>query len=87
MIGNDQGLLSAPVAVNRMPLAPAERADIVVDFARMAGTHVKLVSDSFDLMQFRVASGRRQQTRAQLPGISAAATAARCQRRPSRRDG
>jgi spore coat protein A len=55
VIGNDQGLLSAPVAVKRVPLAPAERVDMVVDFAAMAGTHVKLVSDSFDIMEFRVA--------------------------------
>jgi spore coat protein A len=55
VIGNDQGLLSAPVVVKRVPLAPAERVDIVVDFAAMAGTHVKLVSDSFDIMEFRVA--------------------------------
>ena len=56
VIGNDQGLLSAPVAVKRVPLAPAERVDVVVDFAAMAGTHVKLVSDSFDIMEFRVAA-------------------------------
>jgi spore coat protein A len=56
VIGNDQGLLSAPVAVKRAPLAPAERVDIVVDFAAMAGAHVKLVSDSFDIMEFRVAA-------------------------------
>jgi spore coat protein A len=56
VIGNDQGLLSAPVAVKRVPLAPAERVDLIVDFAAMAGTHVKLVSDSFDIMEFRVAA-------------------------------
>ena len=58
VIGNDQGLLSAPVAVKRVPLAPAERVDIVVDFAAMAGTRVKLVSDSFDIMEFRVGEFR-----------------------------
>jgi spore coat protein A len=56
VIGNDQGLLSAPVAVKRVPLAPAERVDVVVDFAAMAGARVKLVSDSFDIMEFRVAA-------------------------------
>jgi spore coat protein A, manganese oxidase len=56
VIGNDQGLLSAPVTVKRMPLAPAERVDMVVDFAAMTGTRVKLVSDSFDIMEFRVAA-------------------------------
>ena len=56
VIGNDQGFLSAPVAVKRVPLAPAERVDVVVDFAAMAGSRVNLVSDSFDIMEFRVAA-------------------------------
>lgn len=56
IIGNDQGLLSAPVSVTRVPLAPAERVDLIVDFTAMAGERVKLVSDSFDVMEFRVAS-------------------------------
>ena len=55
VIGNDQGLLPAPVAARLVPLAPAERVDIVVDFAPMAGARIRLVSDSFDLMEFRVA--------------------------------
>ena len=54
VIGDDQGLLSTPVPVHRIPLAPAERTDIVVDFSAMAGTNVKLVSDSFDILEFRV---------------------------------
>jgi spore coat protein A len=55
VVANDQGLLHAPVQVRRVPLAPAERADIVVDFSALAGSTVNLVSDSFVLMQFRVA--------------------------------
>jgi spore coat protein A len=55
VIGNDQGLLHAPVTARRVPLAPAERVDVVVDFAPMAGSSIRLVSDSFDLMEFRVA--------------------------------
>ena len=55
VIGNDQGLLASPVATHRVPLAPAERVDLVVDFAAMAGTHLRLVSDSFDILEFRVA--------------------------------
>jgi spore coat protein A len=54
VVGNDQGLLFAPVAAARVLLAPAERIDIVVDFAPMAGTHVVMVSDSFDILEFRV---------------------------------
>lgn len=56
VIGNDQGLLASPVAARRVSLAPAERADIVVDFAAMAGTSLRMVSDSFDLLEFRVAA-------------------------------
>ncbi|HEX4005516.1 MAG TPA: multicopper oxidase domain-containing protein [Acidobacteriaceae bacterium] len=55
VIANDQGLLPAPVATKLVPLAPAERVDLVVDFAPMAGASVQLVSDSFRLMEFRVA--------------------------------
>lgn len=55
VIANDQGLLPSPVSVKRISLAPAERADIVIDFAPMAGSNVNLISDSFELMQFRVA--------------------------------
>ncbi len=55
VIANDQGLLPAPVAARRLPLAPAERAEIVVDFAPFAGSNLRLVSDSFDILQFRVA--------------------------------
>jgi spore coat protein A, manganese oxidase len=54
VIGDDQGLLSAPVDEHIVLVAPAERTDIVVDFSEMAGTSVKLISDSFDLMEFRV---------------------------------
>ena len=59
VIGNDQGLLFAPVAAGRVLLAPAERIDIVVDFASMAGTHVVMVSDSFDILEFRVGQKAR----------------------------
>ena len=55
VIANDQGLLPMPVPVQRLPLAPAERADIIVDFSDMRGSTVRLVGDAFDLLQFRVA--------------------------------
>lgn len=55
VIANDQGLLAAPVAVSRLPMAPGERADIIVDFAPMAGSTTNFVSDAFDILQFRVA--------------------------------
>ncbi len=70
VIANDQGLLPAPVAARRLPLAPAERADIVVDFAPFAASNVRLVSDSFDILQFRVGNqGARQD--GDLPSVLA----------------
>jgi spore coat protein A len=54
-IGSDQGLLGEPVALKRLTMAPAERADLLIDFTAMAGQNVEFVSDSFSVLQFRVA--------------------------------
>jgi len=54
-IGTDQGLLASPVACDRVTLAPAERADIVVDFSDAAGSALVLRSGAIPLLQFRVA--------------------------------
>jgi FtsP/CotA-like multicopper oxidase with cupredoxin domain len=45
-IGTDSGLLPAPVAVpdGGLILAPAERADLVIDFAQFAGRNLRLVN-------------------------------------------
>ena len=53
-IGTDQGLLSAPVELQRIVLAPAERADLIVDFSGRAGERIVLKNDGFNVMQFRV---------------------------------
>jgi len=55
-IGSDQGLLAAPVSTKRILLAPAERADFIFDFSAYAGQRIVLKSDSFDILQFRVAT-------------------------------
>jgi spore coat protein A len=55
-IGTDQGLLSAPVAVTHLLLAPGERADLVIDFAPHRGTRILLSDDAFTLMEFRVSA-------------------------------
>jgi len=65
-IGTDQGLLSAPVAVSFVQLAPGERADLVVDFAASRGANILLLSDGFTLMQFRV-SGTALSDSSHLP--------------------
>ncbi|MCX2183118.1 multicopper oxidase family protein [Streptomyces sp. SKN60] len=50
-IGSDQGLLAAPVTHHTLPMAPAERYDVVVDFSRFpVGSRVRLVN--------RLGSGR-----------------------------
>jgi spore coat protein A len=59
VIGSDQGLLTEPVAVTSLTLAPAERADVVVDFSEIAGEKVVLQSQAFELIQFRVAAKAR----------------------------
>lgn len=57
-IGTDQGLLPAPVEVDSVTLAPAERADLIVDFSAAAGQRVVLKSQALELMEFRVGPGR-----------------------------
>jgi spore coat protein A len=54
-IGSDQGLLPAPVAVKQVVLAPAERADLVLDFSDHAGEQIVLKNDfAQPVMKFRV---------------------------------
>jgi spore coat protein A, manganese oxidase len=67
IIGSDQGLLPAPVKAKRMLLGPAERTDIVFDFSAHAGEKVVLRNDSFDVMQFRVASAGSSTTTSTSP--------------------
>jgi spore coat protein A, manganese oxidase len=54
-IGTDQGLLPAPVPLTSMLIAPAERADIVIDFSEAAGQTVSLLSQTQPILEFRVA--------------------------------
>ncbi len=57
LIGNDGGLLETSVAVARMDLGPAERADIIIDFrGYAAGTNIMLkdLLTGWDLLEFRV---------------------------------
>ena len=62
-IGTDQGLLPAPVMLKQLTLAPAERADLVVDFSDHPGEEFVLTNDSFSpVMQVRVARGKSTDT-------------------------
>jgi spore coat protein A len=58
-IGTESGLLQAPVKRTRISIAPAERVDVVIDFARKLGQKIVLQNLAADgslrqLMQFRV---------------------------------
>jgi spore coat protein A len=56
-IGSDQGLLSAPVPMTHLLLAPAERADLLIDFSSLAGQKIRLVHGALEILEFRVAGG------------------------------
>lgn len=61
-VGSDQGLLVAPVELKNLTLAPAERADVIVDFHGRQGKNVLLRSDTFDILQFRVSDAASQKS-------------------------
>ncbi len=65
-IGTDQGLLSAPVPLKTLLIAPAERADLVIDFTEHRGEQIILKSDAFTVMQLRV-SANKVDDRSSLP--------------------
>jgi spore coat protein A len=65
-IGSDQGLLDAAVMAKQVMLAPAERADVLVDFSRMAGQKIHLLNGVFPVLEFRVGKAARG-TGAQMP--------------------
>jgi FtsP/CotA-like multicopper oxidase with cupredoxin domain len=46
-IGSDGGFLSEPVILNTLLLAPAERADLLIDFSGIKpGTAIRLLNDA-----------------------------------------
>ena len=65
-IGSDQGLLSAPVDLRRIALAPGERADVVINFREALGENITLHSDDYPILQFRI-SGDAVTDRSTLP--------------------
>jgi len=66
LIGTDGGLLREPVKLDQLTLAPAERADILINFGAFRGKRLRLVNThtppfepgtttpNLDVMQFRV---------------------------------
>ncbi|MGD0135121.1 MAG: multicopper oxidase [Bryobacteraceae bacterium] len=67
-IGTDQGLLPAPVPLERSLLAPGERADLVIDFAVAAGRQIVLQNDAFQVIEFRVAE-KKSSDNSSLPSL------------------
>lgn len=63
-IGSDQGLLAAPVELKNLTLAPAERADIIVDFTGRNSKNIVLRSDTYEILQFRVLGDSTQKSQA-----------------------
>jgi spore coat protein A, manganese oxidase len=64
-IGADDNYFDKPVKVTEVPLAPAERADLIVDFSKLAGTRLAMTNTAIyeryplpRVMQFRVALHR-----------------------------
>ena len=64
LIGTDGGLIDAPISLNTISMAPAERLDVVVDFSSFtAGTEIVLKNDDAtapvvgNVMKFIVGSG------------------------------
>ncbi|GAA2213554.1 multicopper oxidase family protein [Nonomuraea monospora] len=72
-VGADQGLLAAPVTHRLLPIAPAERYDLVVDFSGVpVGGRVRLLNRlgsgrTRDVMAFRVA--RRAADDSRVPAV------------------
>lgn len=72
-IGADQGLLAAPVTHRLLPMAPAERYDVIIDFAGVpVGARVRVVNRlgsgrTRDVMAFRVA--RKVTDRSRIPRV------------------
>jgi len=53
-IGTDQGLLPSPVEVDRLRLAPGERADVIIDFSHARGQKIEIENLQTPLMQLQV---------------------------------
>jgi spore coat protein A len=55
-IGSDQGLLASPVSLAHLQLAPAERADLLIDLSTHAGQNLHLNHGAVPILQLRVAT-------------------------------
>ena len=73
-IGSDGGLLSEPVELSTLIIAPAERADIIIDFSYCSNESLALVNADPDphtsqVMQFRVNIPLANEDKSKIPDI------------------
>jgi spore coat protein A len=78
-IGTDSGLLQAPVLLQNLRLAPAERADVILDFTAYAGQSNIVLTNDFpvpdatshltEFMQFRVAAKTTTPDTSSIPAV------------------
>lgn len=80
-IGTEGGLLKYPVKISEITLAPAERADVIIDFSKHKGEKIILTNsanapfpagspptpDTAQIMEFRVKSGLSHKDRSEIP--------------------
>ncbi|EIT85828.1 bilirubin oxidase [Fictibacillus macauensis ZFHKF-1] len=80
-IGSDGGLLKEPVQLSQLVLAPAERADLIIDFSQQAGKSIILrntaaepfpngeppTEDTAQIMQFRVKAKQKERDETSIP--------------------
>jgi spore coat protein A len=59
-IGSDHGLLPTPVNMTNLLIAPAERADLLIDFSKAPGQYIHLVNGAVKVLEFRVSSKTSQ---------------------------
>jgi FtsP/CotA-like multicopper oxidase with cupredoxin domain len=59
LIGNDGGLLTTAIDINRIEMANGERTDVLIDFREMANGSTLMLRDlraGWDLLEFRISS-------------------------------
>lgn len=66
-IGSDQGLLAAPLKLRQLNLAPAERADVLVDFSQAAGSKVHMKNADLGVLEFRVSKAAEKSASFAVP--------------------
>jgi spore coat protein A, manganese oxidase len=68
-IGSDQGLLTTPATLKSLLLAPAERADILIDLSQFACQKIHLLSSSLEILELRVSGTAKASSSSSIPTI------------------